>query len=97
MMPGKQEILETLQSIANKYSTVAILWHIIFYMLIICLFSKWVPSNRLFGVLLSLPLLSVAFFAWLSGNPFNGSLFSIMAVLILLFGLKLLSYPISYS
>jgi uncharacterized membrane protein len=42
-------------------------------------------------------LFTVAAFAWLSGNPFNGSLFAIMAILILVFGLKSSLQPIGLS
>jgi hypothetical protein len=36
----------------------------------------------------------VGVFAWLSGNPFNGSLFIILAILILIFGSKASTKPI---
>jgi hypothetical protein len=39
----------------------------------------------------------VAIFAWLSGNPFNGILFTIMAILIIIFGLKASNQPIQIS
>ncbi len=46
---------------------------------------------------LPVPLLSVAVFAWLSGNPFNGILFSLMTVLIFVFGFKVSNQPITIS
>jgi len=87
-MPKTQDILQSLSSIANNYSLYAIFWHITFYLMLILLFLKWNPSNKTLGMILCLPLLSVAFFAWLSGNPFNGLLFSVISILILIFGLK---------
>ena len=87
-MPDTREILDKLQSLANDYFAIAIFWHIAFYILLALLFTKWAPSNRLFGILVSLPLLSVALFAWISGNPFNGALFSLLAILVFVFGLK---------
>lgn len=99
-MPTKEQILESLLSIVNNYSIVATIWHIAFYLLLAFLFSRWVPSNKMLILMLSLPLLSVSIFAWSSGNPFNGSLFLILVVLVFLFGLKassdlaiLSSYP----
>jgi len=44
-----------------------------------------------------LPALSVAFFAWLSGNPFNGSMFSVLAILVLIFGLKASNRSVQFS
>jgi hypothetical protein len=41
--------------------------------------------------------LSVAVFAWLTGNPFNGILFTVASILILLFGLKAPTQTISLS
>jgi hypothetical protein len=96
-MPKTQEILTGLNAIANEYSLFAILWHVIFYILIISLVARWVPSNRLFGTLICIPLFSVAVFAWLTGNPFNGTLFSIITILTLVFGLKAAQQPVSCS
>jgi len=43
------------------------------------------------------PLLSVAVFAWITGNPFNGILFAVASILILVFGLKAPTQTISLS
>ena len=96
-MPKTEEILNGLQSIVNDYSTFAIIWHAVFYFLLAALIAKWQPSNKLFGLLICLPLLSVAVFAWLSGNPFNGILFSLITVLIFIFGFRASSQPINLS
>jgi len=96
-MPKTEEIINGLQTIVNDYSTFAIIWHAVFYFLLAALITKWQPSNRLLGVFICLPLFSVAVFAWLSGNPFNGILFSIMAILIVIFGFKASDQPINIS
>lgn len=87
-MTRVEQILSSVQSTVNEYSVVAIIWHILFYFLIVALLLKWSPSNNILGILLCLPLLSVSILAWISGNPFNGSLFAIAAILIFIFGLK---------
>jgi hypothetical protein len=87
-MPNSSEILAGLQAIANDYKVIAIIWHAIFYILLIALIAKWKPSNRLLASFISLPIFSVAILAWVSGNPFNGLLFSILGILILFFGLR---------
>jgi hypothetical protein len=92
-----QEILNGLQKIVNEYSILAVIWHVIFYTLIIALAAKWQPTDRILGTLMFIPLLSVAILAWISGNPFNGTLFSILSILILIFGLKTSAQPISLS
>ena len=96
-MPKTEEIINGLQSIVNDYSTFAIIWHAVFYFLMAGLIAKWQPSNKLFGILLCLPLISVSVFAWLSGNPFNGILFFIITILIFIFGLKTSNQPIHIS
>lgn len=96
-MPKSKEILVGLQLIVNDYSLFAIIWHAVFYILIAALISKWVPTNRLLGALLCIPLFSVAVFAWITGNPFNGIVFSVSAVLILVFGMKASPEPVDLS
>lgn len=96
-MLKSEDIINGLQSIVNDYSTVAILWHAVFYIMIAALIVKWEPSNKIFGLLISLPLLSVAILAWITGNPFNGTMFSTATILIFIFGLKADSQPINYS
>ena len=96
-MPKTEEIISGLRTIVNDYSTFAIIWHAVFYLLLAALIAKWQPSNKILGVLICLPLLSVAVFAWLSGNPFNGILFTIMAILIIIFGFKASNQPITIS
>ena len=96
-MPKTEEILFGLQKIVNNYSTIAIIWHIIFYALIAALIFRWLPTNSLFGLLICVPILSVAILAFLSGNPFNGILFSILTVLIIIFGLRATIQPVQTS
>lgn len=96
-MPKTEEILKGLQTISISYSTFAILWHAIFYFLLAALITKWQPSNKLLGLLICLPLISVAVFAWLSGNPFNGILFSVLAIIVFIFDLKASNQPINFS
>ncbi len=79
------EILHGLETIANQNIWIATAWHILLYGLIIALIAKWEPSNRLLGLLLCIPLLSVAILAFVHGNPFNGTMFSIITLLVLFF------------
>lgn len=96
-MLKSEEIIVGLQTIVNEYSLFSVVWHVVFYVLIAALIAKWRPSNQLFALLICLPAISVAIFAWLSGNPFNGTLFILLAILILIFGLKSSGQPVNVS
>jgi hypothetical protein len=96
-MPKTEDIISGLHSITNQYSAFANFWHVAFYLLIAFLVAKWQPANRLFAMLICLPLLSVAIFAWIYGNPFNGTLFLILSVLIFLFGFRIQPGSVSLS
>ncbi len=85
-MPSAGEILESLSYISQAYSFYAIVWHLIIVIFFVSLI-KFKPTNRLFSSLLSLPLFSVSIFAWLTENPFNGTVFLIFALLLLFFGI----------
>ncbi len=96
-MPDKEAILSGLQKIVNDYSTIAIIWHILFYALVVALIAKWLPSNRFLALLFCLPVLSVAVMAFMTGNPFNGILFSILTLLLFIFGLRATVQPLQVS
>ncbi len=96
-MPKTEDILNGLQSIVNDYSSYAIIWHAIFYLLLATIIFFWQPSNRTFALIICLPVISVAAFSWVSGNPFNGFLFTVLAILIIIFGFKASNAPINVS
>jgi hypothetical protein len=96
-MPEPEEILNGLQTIVTDYPVFAIIWHVVIYLLLIALIFRWQPSNKVLGALLCIPLLSVAVFAWLTGNPFTGTLFTVAAILLLLFGLGASVQPVALS
>ena len=79
-MPSSNEILDGLGAIANGWRTLAIVWHVALAAMLIALAAGWRPGNRLAGMLLAIPLLSVSLMAWSSGNPFNGTVFAIITV-----------------
>jgi hypothetical protein len=79
-MPSSQEILDGLSAIANGWRALAIVWHIALAAMLIALVAGWRPAKPLAGALLAVPLVSVSFMAWFSGNPFNGTVFAIIAI-----------------
>lgn len=96
-MPKTEEILNGLQGIVNNYPLIAILWHGVLFAFIIALIARWVPSGKLLILLMCLPALSVAILAFITGNPFNGMLFSILAILLLISGLRASDQPVETS
>lgn len=88
-MPTPEQILEGLQRISTQFTGLALLWHIAAGVLFIALAAGRRPSRRTTGVLLTLPLLSVSLLAWLDGNPFNGSMFAVLAVALLIIANRL--------
>jgi hypothetical protein len=81
-MPSPDGLLTGLSAIANDWRWLAIAWHFVLVALCFALFAGWRPQARLFGRLLVTPLLSVSLAAWLSGNPFNGTMFAILAAVL---------------
>jgi hypothetical protein len=81
-VPSPDTVLTGLTAIANDWRWLAITWHALLAALAVMLIARWRPSTRLLGRLVVGPLLSVSVVAWLSGNPFNGLLFAILAVML---------------
>ena len=81
-MPSPDTILAGLSPIGNQWRWLATTWHLLLGALMVALAAGWRPSLRLTGSLLVAPLLSVSLVAWLSGNPFNGTLFAILSALL---------------
>jgi hypothetical protein len=76
------EILAGLGRVANEAFAYAVVWHLVIGSVSAGLWLGWRPSPRLAGGLLCLPLVSVSGFAWAFGNPFNGSSFALLAILL---------------
>lgn len=76
-MPTAAQILDGLTAIANSWVWLAILWHGFFAIFAIALLGGVRPAKRLSGAVLALPLFSVGALAWLAGNPFNGTTFTL--------------------
>lgn len=72
-------ILSGLVSIANDWTWLAIGWHFLLAVLLVLLVAGWRPSARALGGVLNTMVVSVSAVAWLSGNPFNGATFAVLA------------------
>ena len=82
-MPASEGILSWATAVANDWQLLAIGWHIALAALLIAFASGWRPSARLLGLLLVLPVVSVALLAALSRNPFNALTFTGLSALLL--------------
>ena len=78
-----ESILAGLTGVANDWRWLALAWHIFLALVLARLVAGWRPSTWLIGHLLVAPLVSVSLVAWLSGNPFNGTVFGVLAATLL--------------
>src|SRR6188768_1869968 len=81
-MPSTTEILSGLERVANDAYPYAILWHLAVGCALVLVAVGWRPSARAVGLWSTVPLVSVSAFAWVSGNPFNGILFAVAAIVL---------------
>jgi hypothetical protein len=80
IMPSPEQILNGLKEISNNWQFLAIIWHIYFAALVIGLIAGLRFPNSIMGILLGLPLLSVSAMAWVTSNPFNGTIFALVGL-----------------
>jgi hypothetical protein len=80
-MPTSEEILAGLTWLANQYTGIATIWHIMIFILIAALFAGWKPTNNLMILMLTSLLMSVSVFASLQGNFFNATVFALLVIL----------------
>jgi hypothetical protein len=88
-MPTPEEILLGLGEIANNWRLLATIWHGYFAVLVLALILGVRPPKRIVGLILTLPIFSVSALAWLSENPFNGAVFSLAGIVLLLVSIRM--------
>ena len=84
-MPATADILDSLGRIAREWRWIAIGWHAAAAIAATVLLIKR-PSRgqRVPAIVVALPLVSVTALAWWSGNPFNGTIFTVLTVALVL-------------
>ena len=80
-MPTREEILAGLTALANGYSNIAIVWHVIILIIIVALFAGWKPGNSLMILLLGALLMSVSVHAGMQANFFNAAVFAFLVIM----------------
>jgi hypothetical protein len=93
-MPAAETILAGLSTIASRFWLAAVGWHLLAAVLLVALARGWRPSRRMAAVLVTMPMLSVAVFAFLARNPFNGGVFAAAAVVLLGIAVRLDASPV---
>lgn len=81
-MPTANEILGLAARIANEWRWLAIVWHLVAAAAIVGALLGFRPSQRFVGIGASAPLMSVGALAFWSGNPFNGTVFALLSVML---------------
>ena len=81
-MPTPTEILIGLAAIANEQLVAAILWHAAIAAAMLAFLRGWSPTRPTAALLLAALPVSVSSFAFAYGNPFNGSVFALLALLV---------------
>jgi hypothetical protein len=92
-MPSAESIVAALARIARDFWYVGLLWHIALAAAFCAVALGWRPSARTVGTLLVAPITSVSLFAWLYGNPFNGSVSLLLAAGLLVLARRLPRTP----
>ena len=88
-MPSTELILASLKRVANAWWLLAAIWHLCLAIITGLLIGGNRPSRKLAGVLMSLPVLSASVMAWAGGNPFNGTVFALLTILLVVFSVRL--------
>jgi hypothetical protein len=81
-MPSAETVLSASSMLANEWRLLAIVWHVLLAALLVEALIGGVTSSRVAGALVAAPFASVSALAWLSSNPVNGTIFAILAVLL---------------
>lgn len=88
-MPGAENILDGLTAIARGAISVAVLWHVVFAVVLAALALGWRPSKRLAASISAVPLVSVSVLAALHSNPFNAAVMGVAAIALMTLGVTL--------
>jgi hypothetical protein len=94
-VPTPDQILSGLALIANDWLWLAIAWHVLLAGTLAALAAGLRPSRRVAALLLCLPLTSVSALAFLTGNPFNGSIFATLALVLAVLSMTVTEGPVS--
>ena len=88
-------ILASAAAIAAEWRWLAIAWHAVFAFVLIAVLAFKIRDRRAIALTAALPFTTVAALAWWSGNPFNGTVFAVLAITLLAIAARLPASPIA--
>jgi hypothetical protein len=96
-MPSPDSILEGLTLVANGAVEVSIGWHVVVALTAAALLLDVRPQKRSAATALSIPVASVGVVSLVFGNPFNGAVFSLLAIGLALLARRAPGGPVAFS
>jgi hypothetical protein len=87
-------ILDSATAIANDWKGLALVWHVALAVLLVALIAGWRPSVRTLTCLITLPFVTVSALAWWAGNPFNGTVFGLLVLVLLGLAIRVSPQPL---
>ncbi len=96
-MPSAETILAGRAKLAIDWQWLATVFHVYFAALIVLIAVGAPVSRRLAGILLSIPLVSVSAMAWVSANPFTGTLIGAAAIVLIVLSIRLPGSAVQFT
>jgi len=87
-------ILAAAAAIATEWRWLAIVWHALLALALVAILSCRVRDGRAIAMTAALPFTTVAALAWWSGNPFNGTVFTVISITLVTIAARLPASPI---
>lgn len=87
-------ILTAAAAIAAEWRWLAIVWHAVFALVLVAIAAFQIRDRRGLAMAAALPVTTVAGLAWWSGNPFNGAVFTVFAIVLIAIAARLPASPI---
>ena len=88
-------ILTAAAAIAAEWRWLAITWHAVFALVLAAILACNIRDRRGLAITAALPFTTVAALAWWSGNPFNGTVFTVFAITLVAIAARLPASPIA--
>lgn len=88
-------ILTAAAAIAAEWRWLAMAWHAVFAVVLAASLACDIRDRRGLAITAALPFTTVAALAWWSGNPFNGSVFTVFTITLIAIAARLPASPIT--
>jgi len=82
-------ILTSAAAIAAEWRWLAVVWHAAFALVLLAMLALNIRDRRTIALTAALPFTTVAALAWWSGNPFNGTVFTVIATILVAIAMRL--------